>query len=387
MLGVVIAVGFAAAVPNLGAEKGPLRTEYSIKYGVVPFIFFIMGVALKTKELGKALANMKLNITIQFMSLIVIPAIMYGVYTGLKLTTLNPALNRGLVVLACLPVTTTTCNVLCKAADGNTAVSLFHSALGNLIGAFYTPSVLLLLLGNQSTVSFVDVFVKILETLLCPLIVGQIVHNCFVGNKVVVWVQQKSGDVTKFFLLVIIWNTFCDTFSKKMDNVSTQDFIIVVSIVIASHILYVVMAIGLYSRSFFALNHRTQVSAWFCSTQKTIVMGIPLVKIIFEGNPEIGLIQIPLLMYHPTQTLLASFFLGRINKWVKMDDEEENQNEKTGLLGNGQESSYTALPSSDREDDNLEAGNTSLVSSSQRSYVGESLPASPESIKEQPRVH
>jgi len=263
--------------------------------------------------------------------LVFIPIVMYGIYQVLmNYANMNQALCRGLVVLACLPVTTTTCNVLCKAADGNTAVSLFHSALGNLLGAFYTPSVLLLLLGNQSSVSFVDVLVKIIETLLAPLIAGQIVHNTMSKFTFIQKIQKISGDITKVCLLIIIWNTFCDTFSKKIENVDTQDIVIVIAVVVLSHGFFFFCSYMLYKQPFFGLNRRTQVSAWFCSTQKTIVMGIPLVKIIFEGNPEIGLIQIPLLMYHPTQTLGASFFLGKMNRWVKKDDEEDK--ETTRLL-------------------------------------------------------
>jgi len=267
--------------------------------------------------------------------------------------------------------------VLCKAADGNTAVSLFHSALGNLVGAFFTPSVLFLLLGNDSSVSFVDVLTKISETLLLPLVVGQIVHNVFAGNKIVLFVQKISGDITKFLLLVIIWNTFCDTFAKKLADVATQDFIIVICIVVAFHITVILFAISVYRLKCFKLNRRTQVSAWFCSTQKTIVMGIPLVKIIFEGNPNIGLIQIPLLMYHPTQTLLASFFLGKINAWVKKDDEEE-RDETASLLhnGNGGPEGYSQM----KDDTSLDIGPSATLISSQRSFTGDpqnSVPASP----------
>jgi sodium/bile acid cotransporter 7 len=348
-----------------------------------------MGVALKTKDLAKALKDVKLNLTIQFMSLIFIPSVVYGIYTLLQGSQLPPALLRGLVVLACVPVTTTTCNVLCKAADGNTAVSLFHSALGNLLGAFYTPSVLLLLLGNQSTVSFVDVLIKILETLLAPLVAGQLVHN-FLGHfKVVEFIKKISGDVTKVCLLIIIWNTFCDTFSRKIEDVDTQDVVYVILLVIALHVSFVTIAVFMYRHPCFGLNRRTQVSAWFCSTQKTIVMGIPLIKIIFEGNPEIGLIQIPLLMYHPTQTISASFFLGKINRWVKADDDLEKDVEE-GLLKNGGTKHYTPLP---EEGSPIDLGKRSngVVASSSSSFLGALSPTyiapSPQSPGENDRVH
>jgi len=322
------------------------------------------------------------------MSLIFIPSFVYGIYSGLIHTNLNQALVRGLVVLACVPVTTTTCNVLCKAADGNTAVSLFHSALGNLLGAFYTPAVLLLLIGNQSTVSFADVFVKILETLLGPLIVGQIIHNTMGSNKYIQKIIAKSGDVTKICLLIIIWNTFCDTFSRKIENVSTQDVIVIIGIVVSCHIFFVTIAVLLYRHPCWQINRRTQVSAWFCSTQKTIVMGIPLIKIIFEGNPEIGLIQIPLLMYHPTQTIGASFFLGKINKWVKKDDEEDA--EQTGLLAaeKGRGGAYEGIPQSATIDLSHSNANISPSASYTSEFSNSSVPPTPTSQKDMyPRIH
>jgi hypothetical protein len=39
----------------------------------------------------------------------------------------------------------------------------------------------------------------------------------------------------------------------------------------------------------------------FCSTHKTVAMGIPLITTIFEDSPSLGLYTLPLLMYHPMQ--------------------------------------------------------------------------------------
>jgi len=108
---------------------------------------------------------------------------------------------------------------------------------------------------------------------------------------------------------------------------------VMIPTVVLSHCFFFLTSYFLYKQPCFGLNRRTQVSAWFCSTQKSMAMGIPLIKIIFEGSPEIGLIQIPLLIYHPTQTIGASFFLSKMNKWVKKDDEEDK--EDTRLIGGG----------------------------------------------------
>jgi len=121
----------------------------------------------------------------------------------------------------------------------------------------------------------VDVLVKILETLLGPLIVGQIIHNTLGHTKIVQKIISKSGDVTKVCLLIIIWNTFCDTFARKIENVNTQDVVIIIAIVVSCHVFFVTIAVFLYRHPCFRLNRRTQVSAWFCSTQKNYCDGNP----------------------------------------------------------------------------------------------------------------
>jgi len=206
---------------------------------------------------------------------------------------------------------------------------------------------------------------------------------------VVEFIQKRSGDVTKVCLLIIIWNTFCDTFSRKIEDVDTQDVVYIILIVIALHLFFVSIALFLYRLKCFGLNRRTQVSAWFCSTQKTIVMGIPLIKIIFEGNPEIGLIQIPLLMYHPTQTISASFFLGKINRWVKADDDLDKDVEE-GLLTKGGNKNYTQLPEEEGTGDSPKRSNG--AGSSSNSFLGALSPtyispASPPSSGESDRNH
>ena len=44
-------------------------------------------------------------------------------------------------------------------------------------------------------------------------------------------------------------------------------------------------------------------SGLFCSTHKTVAMGIPLITTIFEDSASLGLYTLPLLLYHPLQVL------------------------------------------------------------------------------------
>jgi sodium/bile acid cotransporter 7 len=60
-----IAIGFAAAVPKLGATGGYIRAEYSIKLPAIIIIFIISGLGLKTKALLSAVGDLRIHFLVQ----------------------------------------------------------------------------------------------------------------------------------------------------------------------------------------------------------------------------------------------------------------------------------------------------------------------------------
>lgn len=45
-------------------------------------------------------------------------------------------------------------------------------------------------------------------------------------------------------------------------------------------------------------------------------LGIPMLKIVFEGYEHLSLISVPLLIYHPAQILLGSVLVPTIRNWM-----------------------------------------------------------------------
>ncbi|XP_052449178.1 sodium/bile acid cotransporter 7-like [Carassius gibelio] len=58
------------------------------------------------------------------------------------------------------------------------------------------------------------------------------------------------------------------------------------------------------------------VAIMFCATHKSLTLGIPMLKIVFEGYEHLSLISVPLLIYHPAQILLGSVLLPSIKTWM-----------------------------------------------------------------------
>ena len=72
------------------------------------------------------------------------------------------------------------------------------------------------------------------------------------------------------------------------------------------------------------------VSIIMCGATKSAALGIPLIKVIFANDPNIGIITIPLLMYHAEQLLAGSIMVPYLGKWVKgksADDQQDQMEE------------------------------------------------------------
>lgn len=63
------------------------------------------------------------------------------------------------------------------------------------------------------------------------------------------------------------------------------------------------------------------VMGFFGAHHKTVAMGIPLIKAIYEGNPKMGLYILPLLIWHPIQLLVGSALTPRLKLWVMAEEE------------------------------------------------------------------
>jgi sodium/bile acid cotransporter 7 len=49
-----------------------------------------------------------------------------------------------------------------------------------------------------------------------------------------------------------------------------------------------------------------EVAAVFCATKKSLAAGAPMAALIFSGNPGVGLILLPIMIYHPLQLIVCS---------------------------------------------------------------------------------
>lgn len=314
MVGIVVAIGAAKLEPSVGVNGGPLKPEITVSYIAVATIFFNSGLSLKTEELTSALVHLKLHLFIQVFTLAFFPTTMWLFLQLLSVTSINEWLLKGLQTVGCMPPPVSSAVILTKAVGGNEAAAIFNSAFGSFLGIVVTPVLLLLFLGSSSSVPFTSIFSQLFMTVVVPLVIGQIVRR-YIKD----WLERKKppfGMVSSSVLLMIIYTTFCDTFSNPNIDLDKFSLIIILFIIVSIQLSFMLLTFVFSTRNNSGFTPADTVAIIFCSTHKSLTLGIPMLKIVFAGHEHLSLISLPLLIYHPAQILLGSVLVPTIKSWM-----------------------------------------------------------------------
>uniref|UniRef100_A0A8C3IW81 Sodium/bile acid cotransporter n=1 Tax=Chrysemys picta bellii TaxID=8478 RepID=A0A8C3IW81_CHRPI len=348
ILGIVLVIAVAKLEPAIGVKGGPLKPEITITYIAVSAIFFNSGLSLKTEELTSALMHVKLHLFVQIFTLVFFPTAIWLFLQALSVTPINEWLLKGaeipflstgdghtfqistdnfyfnpplfalyyfsLQTVGCMPPPVSSAVILTKAVGGNEAAAIFNSAFGSFLGIVITPLLLLLFLGSSSSVPFTSIFSQLFMTVVVPLIIGQIVRR-----RIKDWLERKKppfGAISSCVLLMIIYTTFCDTFSNPNIDLDKFSLIIIVFIIFFVQLSFMLLTFLFSTRNNSGFTPADTVAIIFCSTHKSLTLGIPMLKIVFAGYEHLSLISVPLLIYHPAQILLGSVLVPTIKSWM-----------------------------------------------------------------------
>ncbi|KAF8940276.1 SBF-like CPA transporter family-domain-containing protein [Dissophora ornata] len=255
LLGLVVVIILARYFPGWGKTGGPIRPEYSVKYGITSCIFLLSGLSLKTKELLVSAMNYRAHLFVQLTSFIIIPLFVKAITSLVGLSTFNATLLAGMSVTSATPTTISSNVVMTANSDGSEPLALFNAALGNLLGVFISPVIVLILL--QSTpespsgkhgLDYPTILRDLGTTILVPIIVGQLYLNFFPRS--VAWAKSKVHFPTlnSACLLILVWTVFCDAFNNNTFSSVTAGEIIAVGVLQAFTFWTMTFFLGFLSR-------------------------------------------------------------------------------------------------------------------------------------------
>jgi len=319
MVGIVAFIFFAKIAPWIGMKGGPLHPEFTIKYIAVGVIFFNSGLSLKSEDLKAALFHYRLHLFIQTFTFVFFPLIISFLVNNLPMTSyVNEHLIKGISVVSCMPPPVSSAVIITKAIGGNEAGAIFNSAMGSFLGIFLTPLLLLAFVGIDGNVPVGSILQTLTITVVIPLAVGQ-----YARSHLKKWMEETKpplSQIGSFMLLLIIYSTFCDTFSTETSQIKAQDLLIVGIIIFVIQTSFLYLIFQATSAENMGYTKEDTVALMFCSTHKSLTLGMPIMKIIYAGDPILPFISIPLLIYHPTQILLGSVLVPFVKSWLLSQD-------------------------------------------------------------------
>ena len=315
-LSLPIAVGLAWVIPDLGAADGPLKTSITTKAGVA-LIFLIQGLTLPSTALRQGLSQWRLHLLVQSFTFLVFP-VMGIILDRLAGGWLAPDLRLGFLYLAVLPSTITTSVILTGMAGGNTVAALFNAVLSSLLGVFVTPLwVTWLMKASSQQQPLGPVIAEIVTLLLIPLVLGQLLRPICA-----VWAdrhKKRLGILSSAVVLFIVYAAFCNSVKQRL---WTQHGLNVLLPAAGGVLLLFGLAVLLtevLARAL-SLTRPDLMAARCCAPQKTLASGVPMAKIIFGAHPGLGLILLPVLLYHPLQLIVCGALASRWGRQSLLPD-------------------------------------------------------------------
>jgi len=307
LLGMGLATLLAWLFPEPGASGGWLHPELLTKGGVA-LIFFLHGVALSFAALKAGTLRWPLHVVVQVSTFLLFPVLGFAV-NALLGDAVTDELKLGIFFLCALPATVSSSVALTAAANGNVAGALFNATLSSVLGVFLTPLwIAVVVTTTGASQALGPVILDLVIWLILPLIAGQLCRPLLAG--VATRHKSKINVADRWTILVLVYTSFCDSFKEGVWAEHGWSTLLIV-LAIAVVLFAVAMAImGAVSRAL-GFSAEDRIAAMFCGSKKTLASGVPMARLIFGAHPAIGVILLPIMIYHPLQLVISGVLAQR----------------------------------------------------------------------------
>jgi sodium/bile acid cotransporter 7 len=307
MLGMLCALALAFIAPAPGAHGGFLHPELLNKLGVA-LIFFLHGLMLSFEALKSGTLRWPLHVLVQLSTFVIFPLL------GLALLALlgawiAPDLRTGIFYLCALPSTVSSSVALTASARGNVPAAVFNATLSTLLGVFVTPLWLGLALGATAhALPIGRVILELALWLLLPLSLGQLARPWL--GPFATRHRQRVALVDRATILLLVYTSFCDSVQAGIWSRYGLSPLYLTLVACSVLLTTLLTFTHLASRSL-GLPIEDRITAMFCGSKKTLASGVPLARLIFGAHPGLGMMLLPIMIYHPLQLLVCGVLAGR----------------------------------------------------------------------------
>lgn len=306
ILALLAAILLARLLPQ-GPELLPLKQITDIG---ISFIFLFYGLKLSPSQFKMGFLNYRVHFVVQLTTFLVFPLLAFLFIPFFEEGT-NSQLWLALFFLAALPSTVSSSIVMVSLAKGNLPTAIFNASLSGLLGIVITPLWMSLFMDSATELQFGEVIYKLFLQIILPLIIGLILQK-YLGDLSRKYSRQL-GLFDKSIILLIVYSSFSTSFSSDLfEMVNLRELLKLVSLIL---ILFILVYFGLSLLcKILGFSIEDSITTKFCGTKKSLVHGSVMVNIIFGNSSNLGLLLLPIMIYHILQLLAIAIFAERYKR-------------------------------------------------------------------------
>ncbi|KAI8340291.1 SBF-like CPA transporter family-domain-containing protein [Chlamydoabsidia padenii] len=355
LIGLGFVIGLAFAIPWVGKSYGSIQAQYTVKWGAVIVIFFLSGLGLDVMVMLKTILRWRLHLYVQFVSFIILPFLAWGIVRFFIAVgaNLDNMVYQGWIIALSTSTTVSSNSVMTRNANGNDSAAVFNAALGNVLGIFISPA-LMTVFGDdrimfppgsaRGTPDYTKILFQLGLSVLVPLVVGQVIRFFFPAPIKKLSQKLKFPIINSVALLIMVWSVFCDgVASDAFHRLSGADIVAIIGVDIFLYIFGCALCLFICRLPWWGLDRfgweepawldkyrmsrKDAAAVMYCGATKTVSMGIPLISVLYADTSYgvVGVLSLPLLLYHICQLFIGNFQVSWLKKWIENGEEQDRQ--------------------------------------------------------------
>lgn len=305
LIGLFVAILLGYLFPTAGSTESPFPWKPIIDIGI-SLVFFFYGVKLDPVQIKSGLKNWKLHLLIQTSTFLLFPLLVLLILWGFPW--IEEEFVLGISYLSALPSTVSASVVMVSIAGGNLPAAIFNASISSLLGVVLTPVWMGFLAGTTGAqIDFVPTLAELSVKVVMPVFLGVMLHGVLFPKLKNHFTKLKYVD--QAVIMMIVFTSFAQSFSQKI--FSPYEFITLLKIAaFMLGILIIASSIIWLTAIFFRFEDRDRITSLFSGSTKSLVHGVVIGKVIFPDPTVLGLVLLPVMLYHIQQLIIGSMLAG-----------------------------------------------------------------------------
>ncbi len=314
LLSMVAAVSLACVMPDWGRSEGVLHLGQVTNIGVF-LLFFLHGMGLSTDSLKQGASKWRLHLLVQCCTYVLFP-LWWALLSVAVGRWLPHDLLMGFFYLAVLPSTVSSSVAMTALARGHVAAAVLNATLSTLLGVFLTPLLVSLVIGGsgllgQGGAHHLDVLgtmLKVAKMLLLPFLLGQLLRP--VLGTLFAHIKPITTVFDRGVIVLLVWSAFSDSVADGLWS-RHGAWLLVEAMLGAVVFLLPMLVFTRWASRRLGFAVEDEIVAVFCGSKKTLASGMPMAKLLFGGSAAMGVLILPIMLYHQLQLFVCAVMARR----------------------------------------------------------------------------